>query len=284
MDGDWMKKVNKKVWVVILIVSILVLLAGIYFLFTGLNPGDPALDRGDYSATEATRDQAATEAGRPTEAPTQAPTVNTFGYQMDDGKGWKPLNFDELSAVNPDIYAWIYIPGTNVDYPVAQSTRDRDDSFYLSHDVYRDYRFSGTIYSEIKNSLTFHDPVTVLYGHNMLDGSMFATLHYFSDENFFNKHTTCFVQTKDKMLTYLIYAAYVYDDRHILNTFDFSVESDLLGYQNSTLNPRTYSGFVRSGVELTKDSKILTLSTCTNGGGNTRYLVQGVLIDEQLRK
>lgn len=279
-----MKKVNKKVWIVILIISIAVLAAGIYLIFRHLSEGDPNPPRSEVptvaASTEATPDEPTDE---PTEPPTEAPTINTFGYKLDPGKDWSQLDFDYLTDINPDIYAWLYVPGTNVDYPVAQSMRDRDDSFYLSHNIYREYQFSGTIYSEVKNAIDFSDPVTLLYGHNMLNGSMFATLHYFGDEDFFNKHTTMFVQTKDKMYTYLIYAAYVYDDRHILNSFNFADEKVRTDYFNYTLNPRTYSGYVRKGVTLDKDSKILTLSTCTNGGGNTRYLVQGVLVDEQPR-
>ena len=279
-----MKKVSRKVWIVILILAIAVLLGGGFFLFRYMTQQDNGISRDDIRVTEASPDEPPTQPASQTEPPTQAPTINTFGYKMAEYKDWQSLDFKQLKDINTDIYAWLYIPDTNVDYPVAQSIRDRDDSFYLSHNIYRDYQFSGTIYSEIKNSLDFHDPVTVLYGHNMLNGSMFATLHYFEDEDFFNKHTTCFVQTPDKLYTYLIYAAYVYDDRHILNSFDFSQEKVFLDYLDSTLNPRTYSGFVRKGVTLDKDSRILTLSTCTNGGGNTRYLVQGVLVDEQLRK
>ena len=112
---------------------------------------------------------------------------------------------------------------------------------------------------------------------------MFATLHYFSDTAFFDDHTTCFILTRDKIYTYLIYSAYVYDDRHILNSNNFADEDVFLEYLDSSLHPRTYNGNVREGVDLDKDSRILTLSTCTNGAANTRYLVQGVLVDEQPR-
>ena len=282
-----MKKSGKKVWIAVLAVAIAVLLAGGFFLIRYLNDHGSPVDRDDVTVTEATRDEPTlqpTPTAAPTEAPTQEPTIDSFGYKIEKYEDWTTLSFDELTEINSDIYAWIYIPGTNVDYPVAQANSNRDDSFYLSHNIYKEYQFSGTIYSELKNSLDFHDPVTVLYGHNMLNGSMFATLHYFSDEDFFNSHTTCFVQTKDKLYTYLIYSAYVYDDRHILNSFNFSDEKVFQEYLDYTLDPRTYSGLVRKGVKLDKNSRILTLSTCTNGGGDTRYLVQGVLIDEQPRK
>ena len=273
------KKTRKMLWIVILVLAIIALSAGGFFLIRYFTQQDHLVTRDDIRKSDATQDEA-----NPTssEAPTEEPTINSFGYKLDEYPDWTQMDFDQLTAINTDIYAWIYIPGTNVDYPVAQSISDQNDSFYLNHNIYREYQFSGTIFSEIKNALDFSDPVTVLYGHNMLNGSMFATLHYFSDEKFFNTHTTCFVQTKDKLYTYLIYAAYVYDDRHILNSFNFSDVKVRTDYFNSTLKPRTYDGFVRDGVELDKDSRILTLSTCI-GAGNTRYLVQGVLVDEKVR-
>ena len=273
-------KVGKKLWIAVLIIAILVLLAGAFFLIRYFTQQDKLIERDDIrveTRDEATPDEVVTE------PPTEAPTINSFGYKLDEYADWQELDFSKLRDINTDIYAWIYIPGTNVDYPVAQSIEYHDDSFYLNHNIYREYQFSGTIYSEMKNRLDFSDPVTVLYGHNMLNGSMFATLHYFSDKDFFDKHTTCFVQTRDKLCTYLIYAAYVYDDRHILNSFNFADEDVRVDYFNSTLNPRTYSGFVREGVELDKDSRIITLSTCI-GADKTRYLVQGVLVDEQFRQ
>jgi sortase B len=82
-------------------------------------------------------------------------------------------------------------------------------------------------------------------------------------------------------LTYKIYAAYVYDDRHILNSFDFTNKKVLKKYLNYTLNPDSLAKHTRK-VNLNTESKIITLSTCTNGAENTRYLVQGVLTkDEQ---
>ena len=125
--------------------------------------------------------------------------------------------------------------------------------------------------------------MTVLYGHNMLNGSMFATLHNFADPDFFEQNNTIFIQTKDKELTYLVYSAYTYDDRHILNSFFFDNDDVFQEYIDFTLDPYTYSGNVREGVKPTINDKILTLSTCTSGAANTRFLVQGVLVDERDR-
>ena len=191
-----------------------------------------------------------------------------------------PVNVAELHAQNPDIYSWIYIPETNVNYPVAQS--DADDNFYLDHDINKGYSFPGTIYSQSCNKKDYSDRVTVLYGHNMLDGSMFATLHRFSDPQFFEDNRYMYIYTENRKLTYEIVSAYVYDDRHIMNSFNFSDDAVYTQWQQDSLNPRSVSSNVRKNIQLTKNDKMLVLSTCLNGGGDGRYLVQGVLRkDEQ---
>ncbi len=81
-------------------------------------------------------------------------------------------------------------------------------------------------------------------------------------------------------LTYKIYLAYVYDDRHVLNSFDFSDKGVLKKYFKCTLNPDSITKDTRH-IELNARNNILTLSACTNGASNTRYLVQGVLIKNE---
>lgn len=93
-----------------------------------------------------------------------------------------PIDFESLQAQNDEIYSWIYIPDTNINYPVCRS--NTNDNFYLDHDIYGNYSFSGSIYSQYCNSIYMHDRVTVLYGHNMADGSMFADLYKFTNTDF----------------------------------------------------------------------------------------------------
>lgn len=191
------------------------------------------------------------------------------------------LNWNQMLEDNSDIYAWIYIPNTNVDYAVVQPDNGEADDFYLNRNLKKKYEFAGSIYSEMQTAKDFSDPVTVLYGHNMLNGSMFATLHNFEEKKFFKANKYMYIYMPQHKLTYKIYAAYVYDDRHILNSFDFTDEKVLKQYFEYTLDPDSAIKNTRK-VNLDLNSKILTLSTCTNGASNTRYLVQGVLIkDEQ---
>ena len=275
-----MEKTKKQKWIVILIISIIVIIGAAIFLITYFSQKD--LNGAQLAPVV---EETVKETSEPTAAvtPSEKAPAEAWGHKTQE-LGERSPDFDELMKINPDIYAWIYIPNTNVDYPVARSTSDGDDSFYLEHNVYRQYQFSGTIYSEIKNQPDMHDRVTVMYGHNMLNGSMFATLHNFEDAAFFKENNTAFVLTKDKVFTYLIYSAYTFDDRHILNSYSLGDDEVFQEYLDSTLEPHSLDANVREGVKLTTNNKILTLSTCASSGPiDTRYLVQGVLIDESDR-
>lgn len=189
------------------------------------------------------------------------------------------VNFSDLWKINPDMYAWIKIPNTNVDYPVLQTSGD--DGFYLEHNYKKEYEFAGSIYTEKLNKKDFSDPNTVLYGHNMLNGTMFRTLHNFRDPDFFAANPYIYIILPDRTLTYEIFSAYEYDDRHILYSFDFSDEKVYADYLAYATNPTESMMCNRREIEVTTDDKIITLSTCLGNIDTSRYLVQGVLISDE---
>lgn len=209
-----------------------------------------------------------------------APTVSSSISQEEIVDN--PIDFKYYQNINPEIYAWIRIPNTNIDYPVAQSASD--DNFYLHHDIYGKYKFSGTIYTEMQNSKDFTDPNTILYGHNMTKGYMFQNLYKFQNGEFFDNNKYFYIYTPDRVYTYTVYSAYQYDDRHILNSFDFSDKKVFKSYIESTKNPSFMLKDVREDIEVTADDKIVTLSTCLGDGKVYRYLVQGVLTNVQKTK
>ena len=189
-----------------------------------------------------------------------------------------PIDFKSLKKGNEDIYAWIKIDNTNVDYPVVQSYEE-DDYFYLNHNIEKKFGINGAIYTEKHNKTDFSDPNTVIYGHDMLDGSMFRTLHKFRDEKFFKENEFIYIYTEGHILKYRIFAAYKWDNRHILNSYDFSDEKVFADYLEEIKNPKSLMVNKRD-VDLTTSDKIITLSTCIGNEKNYRYLVQGVLIDD----
>ncbi len=193
-----------------------------------------------------------------------------------------PIDFTALQAQNPDVYAWIQVPGTRVDYPVLRSN-DKPEDYYLNHNINEKYEFAGCIYSQMLNSDDFSDPNTILYGHNMNNGSMFASLHNFRKASFFKEHQYIYIYTPGRILTYTIYAAYRYDNRHILYSFNFKDKQVFADYLAMTKNPKSTIVNVRDEVEVTADDRIITLSTCITND-NYRYLVQGVLTNVQPTK
>lgn len=193
-----------------------------------------------------------------------------------------PIDFEKLKKINKDIVAWIRIKDTNIDYPVLRAKKD-DVSYYLHRDYKGDYLFAGSIYMEYCNQPDFSDRDTILYGHNMQTGTMFADLHKFESKSFFNKHKYMYIYTPDSIKKYEIYSAYEYDDRHIDNSFEhFRKNSMFKEYINYSLNPTSaIVSNVRKGSKVTISDKLVTLSTCTNNRPQNRYLVQGVLIDNE---
>lgn len=262
------KKRNAALIAVIIALIAVIIIALLYILINTLinnNSGD------EYNKL------ASSYAPLTTQAASEAGSVAS----TDADKKENPIDFDSLSKQNSDIYSWIYIPDTDVNYPVCQSSTS--DNFYLNHDVYKNYSYSGAIYSQHCNSLDYSDRVTVLYGHNMANGSMFATLHRFEDSSFFDSHRYMYVYTRDRTLTYEIASAFVYDDRHIMNSFDFSDDEVFGDYLNMIMDPHSITRNVRDGLKLDLNDKVLVLSTCLNSGEG-RYLVQGVLVKDEQTK
>ena len=186
-----------------------------------------------------------------------------------------PVDFDELKKQNSDIYAWINIPGTSVDYPVLRC--EDDNSYYLNHTVDKKKSIYGSIYTENYNGADFADFNTVVYGHNMKNGTMFGTLKKYRDKTFFEENRYINVYMPGRIMKYEIFAAYVWDNRHILLSLDFDNEDICEAYIDMIFSTRKMNANIKSDLPVTKDDRIITLSTCT-GNDDERYLVQGVLI------
>lgn len=186
-----------------------------------------------------------------------------------------PIDFQTLKEKNPDVYAWIRIPGTDIDYPVLQ--RVGDNSYYLNHTLEGKEKPEGAIFTEDYNSQDFTDANTVIYGHNMKNGSMFRQLHEYQDRKFMKEHPEVLIYQPDRILHYHIFAAYVYDNRHLLQSFDFEDREVYKNYLQSIQEKKDMGSSIDSSIELTGEDPIITLSTC-NGNDEQRYLVQAVLL------
>ena len=159
-----------------------------------------------------------------------------------------PIDFAALKEKNPDVYAWISIPGTAIDYPVLQ--RENDNTYYLDHTIDHEEKTEGAIFTENYNNTDFEDPNTVIYGHDMRNGSMFKGLLDYRDKTFFDQNKEVLIYTPDAIRQYL-YRIFAIRD------------------MNASIDTTAQVG---------TDDKILTLSTCYANQPDMRFLVQAVLV------
>lgn len=196
-------------------------------------------------------------------------------YRAESEEG--EIDFTYWREINPDVCAWLRVPGTKIDYPVVQSLTEADN-YYLTHDVYQDENIYGAVFIEKSNLSDFTNPNTIIYGHHMTDGSMFGDLTRFEDPDFFEEHQEFMVYLPEETRRYEITAAYRYPAEHLLTAFDFSTEEQTAGY--CSLVPEfavSYGGYAREGMELR--APFVTLSTCTSDNRSFRFLVQGRLAE-----
>ena len=130
----------------------------------------------------------------------------------------------------------------------------------------------------LPNSKTFEDPNTVLYGHGMANGSMFDGLHQYMDRSFFDENREVIIYMPDKILHYQIFAAYLFDNRHLLQSIDFTNPEIFQAYLDMVYGIRDMKSNIDTSANVTSQDKIITLSTCYAGMNDKRYLVQAVLV------
>ncbi|MCR5666834.1 MAG: class B sortase [Eubacterium sp.] len=189
------------------------------------------------------------------------------------------IDFDKLQSYNEELIAWIKVPNTVIDYPVARHESVTDQTYYLSHNMYKEVAFAGCIYMELANNIDFNDNNTILYGHNMKNDTMFGELHNFEDEEFFEENEYFYIYTPGHVKKYQIFAAYQNDNTNLNMAYTFDDEDSYSDYIKNLSTIRSMNAQTRD-VELTTDNKLVTLSTCVAGNHDYRYLVQGVLIED----
>ncbi|MCQ2478811.1 MAG: class B sortase [Clostridia bacterium] len=190
-----------------------------------------------------------------------------------------PIDFKSLKAANPDIYGWITVDGTKVDYPILRSGPDKEEDFYLTHDYTGEEKRYGSIFMQRLNAEDFTDSNTVLYGHNMLSGAMFGTLKKFKSQEFFDQNRNIYIYTPENIYRYEICAAYVSDNKNIMRSYNFHM---LTGYQRfitlCLTSQNNKSALIREELPVFVEDKIITLSTCTSND-TERYIVVGKLVE-----
>ena len=181
------------------------------------------------------------------------------------------IDFDAIRAINPDVYAWIWIPDTDISYPVLQGDSNWT---YLGKTYDMTPSNSGSIFIDYKNSPDFSDRNTVIYGHNMQSGDMFGSLKKYSAENYRSEHPYFYIFMPGGYKQYEIFCSAVTRFDSSVYTFRFS-DDDAFSRHLQMLTGMSYLSLAE---ELSVNDNIVTLSTCTSGRKVDRFVVAGRLV------
>ncbi len=190
-----------------------------------------------------------------------------------------PIDFAALKATNPDIYAWIELPGLSQAYPIVQS--GQSDAYYLDHTIDHVKGLPGSIYTEAATDKDFSDYNSIIYGHDMKDGSMFGSLDRYRDPEFMKANDQLVIYTEDTIRTYQLFSAVIFDDRHLLYSYDFGDPQQRLTYLSDLHSANDFGAVIRDDVVVNENTPMITLSVCTDAGETKRMLVGAVLVDEK---
>lgn len=189
-----------------------------------------------------------------------------------DGEEIPSYDFNALKTANSDIVAWIFCEGTPINFPILQA---KDNDYYLRRLADKSYGINGSIFMDYRNSANFSDRHTIIYGHNMKNGSMFECLCEYQNQKYLDAHPFIWICTPEH--TYKL---------EIFSAAEVTVDSDAYSLDLSDTDFETYlekatsRSVVTTNCTLTSDDRIVTLSTCVYTAKNARFIVQGKLVEK----
>ena len=187
----------------------------------------------------------------------------------------KKVDFASLRQKNGDIYAWIMIPNSSVNYPILQSGTDEQEDYWLNHNLDGTYGYPGTIFTERIFGIDFKAFNTVIYGHNMQNQTMFGVLHNMTTKDYFDKHKYVYIYTEDTTRKYEIVCASTISDVHLAIGYN--------GY-NTEQQRQQFIDYLKSNSDVSRNvstgiyDNYVTLSTCTSSDKN-RFVVLAKCVD-----
>lgn len=186
--------------------------------------------------------------------------------------GVPDVDFAALSRINPDIVGWLYCEGTQINYPVVQGS---DDEYYLDHLFDGTQNASGCLFLDSRVDASFLSVHSIIYGHHMRSGAMFASLDGYKRQSFYDAHPAMLLITPDATYEVRLFAAYVADPSEDAWEVSFANDGEIQAWIDAAIARSTFT----SDVKPTPGDRLLTLSTCSYEFGDARFVVVGVMVD-----
>ena len=193
-------------------------------------------------------------------------------YVQEDGKETAPIriDFEALTETCADTVGWIYSEDTAINYPVVQA---EDNDYYLHRMLDGSENSNGTIFMDYLCRADLTSGNTLLYGHNMKDGSMFHSLVEYKEQKYYNKHPVLYYLTPEQNYRVDLFAGVTVAADAWPYVVEFGAEAEKTEFLQRAKAESTFE----APVEPTAEDRILSLSTCTYEFDNARYIVMGIL-------
>lgn len=189
----------------------------------------------------------------------------------------REIDWDALFEINKDVKCWVYIPGTNIDYPVMQEQK-LNEYFYLNHDIYKNYLTMGSILTPKEpDGFEDKDAKFMLFGHHMIGKQMFGHLTNYKSEDFYKEWPYIYIYYPDRTERWIIWSAFHTDYSDMI--YDIPYEKGADDYEALLKHIESKKLYSTAAGSVNKNMNILTLSTCDNPGGghNGRFVVNSIL-------
>lgn len=211
------------------------------------------------------------------EAETETEETPGTGIAYETAKD-SEIDFEELQRENPDIFAWLYVPGAGIDAPVLQSTEA--DDYYESHNAYGEADPKGALYTELANLKDLCDFNTVIHGKGGEDGA-FSGLYQFADPEFFEGHEDLYIYLDGNLLTYTVFAAYERENTSLIRSYDFTYGSGCEKFLADLYGSREMGKNLREGwEEVTPYHFLVTLTVQREENAERQFVVLAALVGD----
>ncbi|MCR4650857.1 MAG: class B sortase [Lachnospiraceae bacterium] len=187
------------------------------------------------------------------------------------------IDFESLTAQNDEIFAWLKVPGTNIDYPVLQSTVS--DTYYSDHNVDKNEDPVGSVYIEIPTMKNMCDFNTVIHGSGGENG-LFTDLVNFQNPEFFEENDLFYVYLPDNLLTYRVWAVYERDNTSMIRDYSFVDAVSDREFISKVLNDRVVGKQIREDFADINEYNFLTTLSMEEAGSDKQLVVIGVLVGD----
>lgn len=188
----------------------------------------------------------------------------------------RKIDFDALQQKNRDIIAWLYVPGTQIDYPVC---RGENIDFYLHHNAEKESNILGALFVPPENNSELNNAHVIIFGHNMRQGQMFGELSNYEKEDFMAENPYIYLYTPEEKRTYRVYSVYRCEPSNRTYTVGFiRGTKEYSDWQSYSISKKTYETGAEDLVHAR--SQILTLSSCADGNRKNRLAVNCVEVEK----